>query len=202
MKVTNIKQQVKRRGRYSVFLDGKYSFSLSENELLSSGIKIGREYSKEEFEQLKQTAVQDKAYMRSIDLLARRARSEWELRDYLKRKEYEPEVVDQIIKKLSEKGYINDEKFATSWVENRRLLKSTSKRKLQLELKQKRISNDVIDNVLENDETDEKEVLKELVAKKRHQTKYQDNLKLMQYLSRQGFGYGDIKSVLESEGEE
>jgi len=41
--------------------------------------------------------------------------------------------------------------------------------------------------------------LRELIAKKRQQSRYQDKLKLMQYLSRQGFGYGDIKTVLEED---
>jgi len=55
--------------------------------------------------------------------------------------------------------------------------------------------------VLEEDETDERQVLRELIERKRRQAKYQDNIKLMQYLSRQGFSYGDIKSALEDNEE-
>ena len=43
MKITAIKQQVKRQDRYSIYGDGKYLFSFSESELLNSGIKIGQE---------------------------------------------------------------------------------------------------------------------------------------------------------------
>lgn len=197
MKITDIKQQVKRAGRYSIFIDGKYSFSLSENELLNIGLRINQEYTKEEFEKLKQTAVLDKAYMRCLDLLARRARSDWEIRDYLKRKDYDGEVSKKTIERLSKAGYIDDEKFANSWVESRRLLKSTSKRKLKMELKQKRIDEQTIDKVLEQDETDEKQVLKDLIEKKRGQSRYQDEQKLIAYLMRQGFNYQDIKDVLE-----
>lgn len=197
MKITDIKQQVKRKQRYSIFVDSKYSFSLSENELMSSGIRIGREYDKAEFEQLKKTAVLDKAYARVLDLLARRVRSEWEIRDYLKRKEYEPEIIEQTVMHLQERGYINDEIFAKSWIDSRHLLKNISKRKLQMELKQKRVSEEIITSVLEDDETDERDVLAEFITKKRQQTKYQDDLKLMQYLSRQGFSYDDIKSVMQ-----
>ena len=196
MKVTDIKQQVKRQARYSIFVDNKYSFSLSESELMSSGIKIGKEYSKEDFDKLKQTAVLDKAYMRVLDLLARRARSEWEIRDYLKHKDYDNSAIDQIINKLTEKGYIDDQKFARAWVDNRRLLKSVSKRKLWTELKQKHVADDIIKIVLEDDATDERQVIRDLVVKKRHQTRYQDDTKLMQYLSRQGFKYDDIKVAL------
>jgi regulatory protein len=196
LKVTDIKQQVKRQDRYSIFIDGKYSFSLSENELMQSGIRLNKEYTSAELEQLKQTAVMDKAYMRSLDMLSRRARSEWELRDYLKRKDYEPEIIDQIILRLKKLQYIDDYNFAKSWVDNRRLLKATSKRKLSQELKQKRVEQTVIDKVLSEDETDEKSVIKDLVVKKRTQSRYQDDQKLIAYLLRQGFSYSDVKEAI------
>ncbi len=198
-KVTDIKQQVKRQGRYSVFIDEKYSFSLSENELMKSGIRIGREFSKFELEDLQNTATMDKAYMRSLDLLSRRARSEWEMRDYLKRKEYEQDIIDKIIVKLNDADYIDDYKFASSWVENRHLLKSISQRKLWQELKQKHIADEIINEILGADETDEQETLKILIEKKRSQTRYQDDKKLIAYLAGQGFRYDDIKNAMSAD---
>lgn len=198
LKITNIKQQVKRQDRYSIFIDGKYCFSLSENELMQSGIRLNKEYTSLELGHLKQTAVMDKAYMRSLDMLSRRARSEWELRDYLKRKEYEPEIINQIISRLKNMKYIDDYNFAKSWVDNRRLLKATSKRKLTQELKQKRVEQSVIDKVLAEDETDEKSVIKDLIAKKRTQSRYKDDQKLIAYLLRQGFSYSDVKDAISS----
>ncbi len=198
-KVTDIKQQVKRQGRYSVFIDEKYSFSLSENELMKSGIRIGREFSKFELEDLQNTATMDKAYMRSLDLLSRRARSEWEMRDYLKRKEYEQDIIDKIIVKLNDADYIDDYKFASSWVENRHLLKSISQRKLWQELKQKHIADEIINEILGTDETDEQETLKILIEKKRSQTRYQDDKKLIAYLAGQGFRYDDIKNAMSAD---
>ncbi|HEX5455917.1 MAG TPA: RecX family transcriptional regulator, partial [Candidatus Saccharimonadales bacterium] len=82
---------------------------------------------------------------------------------------------------------------------NRRLLKPTSRRKLVLELRQKRISDEIISAVMDSEPADEREVLKELIAKKSGQTRYQDKQKLMQYLARQGFNYSDIKSALSEE---
>jgi regulatory protein len=196
MKVTAIKQQVKRQDRYSIYIDGKYVFSFSQNELLGSGLKVGQELSAEELEGLQGKAVIDKAYDRTLNLISHRPRSEGELRDYLRRKDLGSSNADVVIRRLSERGYVNDLDFAQRWVATRRLLKSTSKRRLQQELRQKRISSDIIDQVLAEDDTDEREVLRELVVRKRKQTKYQDNLKLMQYLSRQGYNYDDIKIVI------
>jgi regulatory protein len=196
MKITAIKQQVKRQDRYSIYVDGKYLFSFSENELINSGLRINQELSEAELAGLKDQAVLDKAYDRALNLISHRPRSEWELRDYLKRKDYDEDVIAQTLSRLNDRGYVNDADFARRWVENRRLLRSTSKRRLIAELRQKRISSDVIDEVLAADETDEHAVLRELIERKRQQSKYQDNLKLMQYLSRQGFDYEAIKTAM------
>jgi regulatory protein len=199
MKITAIKKQVKREGRYSVYTDEKFAFGISELGLINSGIKIGQELNQEKLDKLKDEADTDKLHNRALDLISRRPRSEWELRDYLKRKNAEPAAIDIILNTLSIRGYINDEDFARRWVENRRLLKPTSKRKLKLELRQKRISDEIINSILSEGETDEAEVLKHLVQKKRNQSRYQDDQKLMQYLARQGFNYEDIKAALTKE---
>ncbi len=179
-----------------MFVDEKYSFSLSEAALIASGLHSGQELTAVELEKLKDTSQFDKLYNRTLMLVARRPRSRWELEDYLRRKDSHAPLSEQILNKLSEYGYVDDKKFAQLWVENRRLLRPTSRRRLIQELRQKRISPEIIEEVLAEDDTDELSELRELVIKKRRQSKYQDNLKLMQYLARQGFSYGDIKSVL------
>lgn len=197
MKISDIKRQVKRVDRYSIYIDGKYMFSFSELELVNSGVRIGREYTQEEVEELQNKALIDKGYDRALNLIMRRPRSEWELADYLKRKDYTKEISNTIIEKLREKGYVDDADFARRWVESRRLLKATSKRRLQQELRQKRVSDEIIELVIAEDETDEQQVLLELIDKKRTQTRYQDDAKLIQYLIRQGYNYSDIKLAME-----
>jgi SOS response regulatory protein OraA/RecX len=85
------------------------------------------------------------------------------------------------------------------FVHDRRLLRSASKRKILLELKKKHIATEVAERAVSDDETDEADMLKDVIIRKRQQSKYRDDdLKLMQYLARQGFGYGDIKQALET----
>ncbi len=196
MLVTNIRQQVKRNNRYSIYIDEKYSFSLSENGLLASGIHVGVALSKQQLDALKDASKKDKAYNQALNQIARRLRSEWEVRDYLRRKDYEPTMVDEIIERLQKARLLDDSVFARAWVENRRLLKSTSKRRLVAELRQKRVSDEIIEQTLAADETDEQTVLRNMIQKKRRQPRYQDEQKLMAYLVRQGFQYSDIKNAL------
>ncbi len=196
MQVTAIKAQVKRAGRYSIFVDGKYSFSLSDTALLDSKLVSGQELTREELGKLKQLSDDDKLWSKILNYTALRPRSVWEVEQYLKRHHSPAPQVQEILNKLSKLDMLNDKAFAHSWVESRRLLKPTSRRKLELELKQKRIADEIIREVLAEDAPDERALLRELIAKKTKQAKFQDKTKLMQYLARQGFGYDDIKSVL------
>ena len=196
MKITDIKQQVKSPERYSIFMDGKFSFGLSESALMASTLKVGKEITPGELAELKDTARSDKAYGQALGLIARRTRSEWEIRDYLKRKEYEPELIESLVERLYKSRWLDDAAFAQMWVENRRLLKSTSARRIAQELKAKRVSDDVIAHALAQDETDENDVLRDLVERKQKQTRYQDPQKLMAYLIRQGYNYADVKQAI------
>lgn len=197
MKISAIKQQVKRPDRFSIFVEGKYSFSLGEGDFVTSGLRSGVEITEAEIEDYKDQSEFSKIYEKTLNLLSFRPRSEWELRDYLKRKKQSPAIIDKILNKLSKSGYVDDKKFAERWVESRRLSKPTSRRRLIQELRQKRINDSVIEEVLSADETDERKVLEELVERKR--ARYPDKLKFMQYLARQGYNYDDIKNVLNDE---
>lgn len=199
MRITEIKQQVKRTDRYSIYGDGRYIFSLSEAELLNLGLKINQEINEDDLRKLNEKAVLDKAYDRSLNLIMRRPRSEWEIRDYLQRKNYDQKIIASVLSKLGEAGYIDDEGFARRWIENRRLLKPTSKRKLRLELKQKHVPDEIIHQCLGDNETDEVEVVRGIIEKKRMQSRYQDEQKLIAYLARQGFSYADIKTALDAD---
>ena len=197
MRVTAIKQQVKNKDRYSVYVDDVYVFSLSQNGILQAGIAVGDELTQQDVDSYKERSNQDKLYERLLNYLSIRPRSQWELQSYMARKKVDPDLQKHMLEVLQTKGYIDDASFARAWVESRRLLKPVSQRKLWQELKVKRVPEHIIETVLAEDTTDEQAILRELIQKKQQQQKYQDSEKLMQYLARQGFSYGDIKSALE-----
>jgi len=202
MKITKIVQQVKRADRYSIFVEGKYSFSLSESALLESKIHSGQELTKEQVGEFKKLSADDKLYNQTLRYVAMRPRTAWEIQTHLNRKNAPPALTEQIVNKLTNIGLIDDDKFARAFVADRRLLRPTSRRKLIAELKKKHVPSEIIERAVGSEREDERSALEEVVAKKRRQTKYQDDLKLMQYLVRQGFNYEDIKMALRSDQEE
>lgn len=197
MKITAIRRQQKNAGRYSIYIDEKYEFSLTEQQFVESRIHVGLALTAEEIKNYKQKSDFGKLYERALKWLAIRPRSKWELDTYLTKITKNEEHKNKIAAKLQKLGFIDDKKFAESWINSRHILKATSRRKLWVELKQKRVPNDVIEDSLAADETDEVEVLKDLIKRKSKQSQYSDREKLMAYLTRQGFRYDQIKQALE-----
>lgn len=197
MKITAIKQQVKRKERFSVFVDGKYALSLGELALLESKLTPGEELSAGKLRELKKLSDDDKVYNRTLNYVALRPRSQWEIEFYLQRKKVSPALIETILNKLSIVGLIDDEKFAKAFVNDRRLLRPASRRKLINELRKKHISPEIIEQAVGSESEDEQTALQAVIKSKRRQAKYQDDQKLMQYLARQGFNYSDIKSALD-----
>lgn len=209
MKITAITPQQKDKNRINVIVDGSYRFSLDIYQYADLGIKVGREYTDDELTALEQESVFGKVYGRALEYCLMRPHSAREVRDYLYRKTRDSrtktgeikkgvatEVTDRVFDRLVEKKYIDDEKFARYWVENRNLAKGASQRKLQSELSAKGVDRSIIDQLLsESVRSDETEIMK-IIAKKRK--RYPEDQKLMQYLARQGFSYDDIKHALES----
>jgi len=197
MKVTSIKQQVKRADRYSIFVEGKYAFSLSESALLESKLASGQELSREQLGEFKKLSADDKLYNQTLRYVAMRPRTRWEVEFYLDRKQASPALIDNILNKLSNIGLIDDRKFAQAYVNDRKLLRPASRRKIIAELRKKRVADEIIQQITSAEEIDDRTALRAIIERKRRQTKYQDDTKLMQYLARQGFGYDDINSVLQ-----
>lgn len=200
MKITAIKAQVKNPDRVSIYIDEKYALSLSYNQLLEQKLHVGLEFDDPRLAELKRISDFGKAYERAMMYALLRPRSLREMHDYCRRKKWDPEDCAVIIDKLVQRGYVNDRTFTKSWIENRAINKSTSQRKLRLELKQKGITDDIINESLQDSSYNEDTALRDLVAKKRRLSRYKDDeQKLMQYLARQGFGFDDIKRALSTQ---
>jgi len=208
MKITAISAQIKDKNRVNVSVDGKYRLSLDIFQLVDLGIKVGAEYDEAQLVALEQESQFGKVYARALEYCLMRPHSAREVRDYLYRKtmrkrdktgELRPgvssEITNWVFNRLTEKGYIDDGKFAKYWVENRSLTKGASVRKLTAELCAKGVSMSIISQNLGETERDDTTEIQKIIAKKRRS--YPDDQKLIMYLARQGFNYDDIKSALD-----
>lgn len=208
MKITHISIQARDKNRVNVSVDGKYRFSLDILQVGSLGIKLGKEYTEQEITQLEEESQFGKLYTRTLEYALTRPRSRREVSDYLYkktrdtrtkegniRKGVSKELTERVLDRLIQKKYIDDEKFARYWIENRNVRKGTSMRKLAAELSAKGVERSVIEMLLEETDRADEDELRKIVEKKRH--RYTDDQKFMAYLARLGFSYDDIKAALE-----
>lgn len=193
-------------------VDGKFRFSLDVSQVVDLKIRIGNEYDEQELLELETESQFGKLYSRALEYCLMRPHSAREVRDYLYRKtlsrKYKSKrtgelkerqgvskaVTERVFDKLIEQRYIDDEKFAKFWVENRNQKKGVSRRKLQAELAAKGVASGIVEQALTLGGRSDNDELQKVLAKKRRL--YPDEQKLMQYLARQGFSYDDIKSAL------
>jgi len=198
MRVTDISPQQRHAYIFNVYVDGKFKFGLSDTELRQHDIHIGIDITEKQIDELKHLANTSKAYSYCLNYIARRPRSCGELADYLRRKDYEPAVAEQVIDRLLRNKMLDDADFARIWVENRILLKPSSRRRLTQELRQKKIEPDIIDQILTRLDPDiELQQACTLIQKKMKNPSYIDQQKLIQYMLHQGFPFSVVKQALE-----
>lgn len=131
-------------------------------------------------------------------MLAVRWRSTGEIIRKLKTKGIAPLIIEQTIAQLSEYEYLNDNRFARLWVENRNRLKPMGKRRLQQELAEKGVSTQIIGQILSEIESGDEETLaRSLVEKKLIRNGELNQKKMEQFLLRRGFSPGVVRKVLE-----
>lgn len=199
-KITEIKTQLKNTEKVSVYIDGKYTFSLTIAQLAENKkVRVNSELTDSEVEELKKLSKLTNQYIRMVALVYARPRSEYEIRTKLKSKKIEPEEIEEIISKLIKNNYLDDEAFAKWWVSGRKSSRPISSLKLKSELAQKGVKSDLASRIISANFTkeDELEALRKLIQKKKD--KYEDPQKLMSFLASKGFNYSQIKEVLSEE---
>ncbi len=143
-----------------------------------------------------------KAKNYSFLLLKPRMRSESEIAQRLKLKEFSPEVVTKTLEYLREKNLINDNEFAKSWIEERKR-KSMGLRKIANELRAKGIKNQVIESQIGSAKSsyNETEMIRKIAEKKLDKLKGVDpeiaSSRVYAYLLRRGFPEQVVTDTIE-----
>jgi regulatory protein len=203
--ITKLKAQKTRR-RLNIYLDGKYITSLDLLTATKLGLRVGMTISQAKLEGLISAHQFEKLYERSLRFISYRPRSEKEVRTYLKRK-WRAETteiqlqknIEKIIVKLKRRKLINDKEFTQWWINQRQEFRPKGKRLLKLELKQKGINSNLIEEALEK--LNDFEAALSIASKKFNSLKRvqsdKAHKKLVSFLQRRGFNWEIIKRVVD-----
>ena len=130
------------RGRVRVLLDDGESFVLSSSKALRLGMEEGEDLSEETYGEILQSLY--KACMQRCGiLLGSRDYSEQRMREKLRDAGYPGSVVDNAVEKLRKAGYLDDRRFAQSFVRSH--MRDRSRLRIMRDLAEKGISEPVIE---------------------------------------------------------
>jgi regulatory protein len=138
----------------------------------------------------------ERTFQRAVKLLAAKPRSVAELRERLLEKEWTTsEIVEEVLTKLGEYGYLNDERFAFGYASYKVRQKPVGRQRLQRDLQLKKVDRETADEALRLvfEETPEEALIDRAIEKRtrlrgRPQTRSEVK-SLFDHLLRQGFSY-------------
>jgi regulatory protein len=198
MRITALQQQATNADRVNIFIDERFLMGASALIVMQLGLRIGQELSEAQLEQLRSDEELQQAVERALNYLSFRPRSQREVRDYLKRKNTSPEVIDAAMMRLQRLDLINDRNFASFWLETREQFSPKGARALKNELRVKGVEREIVDEVI--DEEQDEERAQRAAEKKAYSLLRQPGIdyatfqrRLGSFLQRRGFGY-DVTS--------
>lgn len=211
--ITSVEQQKNNPKRFNIFLDGEFAFGADEDLIVDKRLVTGKILTASDVKQLIQEAEIGKLMEKMYRLFSIRQRSEKEVRDYFRSKRQEAGikgkeqisilVIDQVIETLKNKGLINDLEFAKSWIEARRRSRQKADRLIKLELLQKGIEKEIIEEAFSRQLSDisQADLASKALEKKmriwKNLSKMEFKKKAYQYLNSKGFPFEIISVVIE-----
>jgi regulatory protein len=202
-KITALTVQKKNPQRVNVYLDGNFAFGLAR--ITAVWLKVGQVLDDKKIAELKRQDSEEVAYQRALKILGTRSRSSNEISDKLLKAGFEESVSEAVIQRLDRNGLISDQSFAQEWVDNRMTFRPRSHRMLAMELHQKGVSDENIQDALADAESDEVLAYKAASQRMRRlkDLPWDDfRRKMLSFLQRRGFSYGAASSAVQQVWEE
>ncbi len=187
-----------RKKRVNVFIDGKFTFSLGAEVAAQEKLQVEQALSEEQVEMLKKADNLRRCLNAAVHYLSYRPRSEPELRGRLRRRGFDDDSLETVVTRLKELGLVDDAAFAQFWKENRESFSPRSQWLTKLELRQKGVAEEIIDQVV--DTIDDEDSAYRAALKKARSLSWTDyqsfRRRLGEHLKRRGFSYRVINNVI------
>ena len=199
MEITKIQALTKQK--YRIFLDGESAFAVYKGELSRYHLEEGAVLPPEVYEELVNRVLKKRATLRAMHILERTDKTEAQLRRKLEESEYPKEAVESAIAYVTSYGYLDDRRYAEHYIEWKK--QGKGKARLKMELVQKGISREIIEEVLESTDFGEtREMIRQIILKKRKTDipmNEKEKQRLYGFLMRKGFSSSDILAVMREE---
>jgi regulatory protein len=189
----------------NVFVEGQFSLALFAEIASRHALQAGVLLTPALLEELLGEEGDARARATALSFLSFRPRSVEEIKKRLAKDEWPEELIERVVAKLSEEGYLDDKNFARAWVNGRTLGRPRGSRKLQEELRQKGVSAPDIEAALPTAEVEIENARVALKALERRLEGLEERdarRKGIDTLMRKGFRYAAAQAAWAARREE
>lgn len=189
--------------RYKIDLDNNQELILYEEVILKYELLWKKEIDDKLYRDIEEENFKWDIYYVALKSLNNRYRSHYELRKLLLNKEYPQEDVDKILDDLEKQGYLNDDSFCKSYINNQIITTNRGPLRIKKDLELKGVSDEVINNNLDDYTKDlQLEKINKFITKslKTNKTKAGNVLKskIVNDLKTLGYSYEVISEVIDN----
>lgn len=135
MIITAIERNTRRRGRVDVYVDGVSRFDLARATAKAHDLRPGRAIDDAAIARIIAADERRCALDTAVAMLARRPRSEREVRRRLAQRRVAAPLADETIARLRDANFIDDAAFARAWTESRERASPRGRRLIVQELR-------------------------------------------------------------------
>ncbi|HVO70838.1 MAG TPA: RecX family transcriptional regulator [Aggregatilineaceae bacterium] len=193
--ITALEIQKRDKDRISIYLDGEFAFGLPIVD--AARLHKGQVLSEQEIARLRGIDDLSRALDQAVRLLARRPYSSAEILRHLGSKQVAEPVIEEVLAKLEQLGYVDDRAFAQYWIENRDQFGPRGPRALRYELHQKGVSDAIIQAALDKMDPHDSayRAAQAQVRRLRGLSQQEFRNRLGSFLARRGFDYDIVREV-------
>lgn len=194
--ITDLKPQVKNKGRVSVYLNGSYYCGLDLATAVKYRLKVGQDIEENTLVEIQRKSELQACFDSALNLITTSIKTEREIISRLIKKGYLEEIAVETVEKLKNYGYIDDFDYANRYVSTYK--NTQGKRLIALKLKQKGVSQEDAEKAISTLENQSEQAY--ILAQKYMKNKVVDakNLqKCYKYLLSKGFDYDECKFAIE-----
>jgi regulatory protein len=204
MIITAVERSAKRRGRVDVYVDGVVACELARSVAAAHGLRPGRAIAREQIDAIVAADRRRQALDAAVTMLARRPRSEREVRQRLKQRKFEPALVDETVRRLLETKLLDDAEYARAWTESRDRHSPRGRRLIVQELRASGVDAAIAEQaaaVVSDEDAAYRLASRRMRSLERLEYDAFRN-RLGSYLQRRGFGWDVCRATVERCGKE
>lgn len=177
--------------------DEGYSVLFEASTILEYGLQEGEELTEERLTEIIRFDMTERAKAYALNYISYRMRSEKEVADYLRGKDFDAEISYAVIERFRELGYLDDTRYAESFVRDRLNLSKHGKSRIEFELKLKGIDPVVIQEALRGNSSKEFRNAVQLIRKKaKDLSDFKERRRITGMLARKGYSFDLISRAI------